>query len=96
MPTSLRAALAAATMAPKDKDDDPREDKDFRRALRGKFRNVHKTVHGASPALGPARPTRSPPASNLLKGHHHPTDLVARFSPQNPRMNSSTSPATTS
>ena len=58
MPTSLRAALAAATMAPKDKDDDPREDKDFRRALRGKFRNVHKTVHGASPALGPARPDK--------------------------------------
>jgi hypothetical protein len=45
-------------MAPKDGDNDPRQDKDFRRALRGKFRNLDKTVHGASPALGPARPDK--------------------------------------
>ena len=45
-------------MAPKDGDNDPRQEKDFRRALRGKFRNLDKTVHGASPALGPARPDK--------------------------------------
>ena len=62
----------------------------------GSFATFTRRCMVRRPPLDPRALTRSPPASHLLKGHHHPTDLVARFSPQNPRMNSSTSPATTS